>query len=65
MEEKKTGRIVFMPDMEYKAWCNRNSDIVAEIVKTGKVNTLWLKKGNNKSFLIRRMAELGYRIDLT
>ena len=47
------GNVIFMPDIEYKSWVNRNKDLLDDIIKTGKVSTLWLNKGNNKSFLVR------------
>ena len=56
------GKIVFMPDIEYRAWCNKNEKLIDEIIKTGKINTLWLNKGENKKFLVRRLAEMGYKI---
>lgn len=58
------GNIVFMPDIEYKAWVNRNKELLDEIIETGKVSTLWLNKGNNKSFLIRYFKECGYTISI-
>ena len=64
MSENNMGRIVFLPDMDYKAWVNRNSHIVDEIINTGKINTMWLYKDRNKEFLIRRLHELGYSINL-
>ena len=58
------GNVIFMPDIEYKSWVNRNKDLLDDIVKTGKVSTLWLAKGNNKSFLIRYFKECGYTITI-
>lgn len=58
------GNIVFMPDIEYKAWVNRNKELLDEIIETGKVSTVWLNKGNNKSFLIRYFKECGYTISI-
>lgn len=56
------GNVIFMPDIEYKSWVNRNKDLLDDIIKTGKVSTLWLNKGNNKSFLVRYFKECGYSI---
>lgn len=58
------GNIVFLPDIEYKAWVNRNKDLLEEIIKTSKVSTLWLSKGENKKFLIRYFKECGYTISI-
>ena len=58
------GNIVFLPDIEYKAWVNRNKDLLDEIIKTSKVSTLWLSKENNKKFLIRYFKECGYTISI-
>lgn len=58
------GNIVFLPDIEYKAWVNRNKDLLEEIIKTSKVSTLWLSKENNKKFLIRYFKECGYTISI-
>ena len=58
------GNVVFMPDIEYKSWVNRNKDLLDDITKTGKVSTLWLAKGNNKSFLVRYFKECGYTITI-
>ena len=62
--DKKGGNVIFMPDIEYRSWVNRNSDLLSEIQKTGKVSTLWLSKGSNKDFLTRYFNELGYNISL-
>lgn len=64
MGEGNKGRVVFMPDIEYKAWCNRNAKLIDEIIKKGQVSTAWLNTEPNKKFLIRRLAELGYKINL-
>ena len=58
------GNVIFMPDIEYKSWVNRNKDLLDDIIKTGKVSTLWLNKGNNKSFLVRYFNECGYSITI-
>lgn len=61
---KKSGNVIFMPDIEYKSWVNRNKDLLEEITKTGKVSTLWLNKGSNKTFLVRYFRECGYSISI-
>ena len=58
------GNVIFMPDIEYKSWVNRNKELLDDIIKSGKVSTLWLSKGNNKSFLIRYFKECGYCISI-
>ena len=58
------GNGIYMPDIEYKSWVNRNKELLEDITKTGKVSTLWLSKGNNKSFLIRYFKECGYTITI-
>ena len=58
------GNVIFMPDIEYKSWVNRNKELLDEIIKSGKVSTMWLNKGNNKSFLIRYFKECGYSISI-
>ena len=58
------GNVIFMPDIEYKSWVNRNKELLDDIIKTGKVSTLWLAKGNNKSFLVRYFKECGYSITI-
>ena len=50
MENQKGGRVVFMPDIEYKSWVNRNKDLLEDIIKTKEVSTLWLNKDQNKKF---------------
>jgi DNA invertase Pin-like site-specific DNA recombinase len=39
-------------------------ELLEDITKIGKVSTLWLSKGNNKSFLIRYFKECGYTITI-
>ena len=58
------GNVIFMPDIEYKSWVNRNKELLEDIIKTGKVSTIWLAKGNNKSFLVRYFKECGYTITI-
>lgn len=53
-----------MPDIEYRAWVNRNKELLEEIVKSGKVSTLWLSKGENKKFLVRYFEDCGYNITI-
>ncbi|MGN1417960.1 MAG: hypothetical protein ACI4W6_01375 [Acutalibacteraceae bacterium] len=62
--ENKGGRLVFMPDIEYRAWVNKNKELLEEIIKTKQVSTLWLKKDQNKKFLIRYFSECGYTISI-
>jgi len=64
MENNNGGRIVFMPDIEYRAWCNKNRKLLDDIIKTGQVSTAWLNKGQNKSFLVRYFEECGYNITI-
>ena len=64
MENQNGGRVVFMPDIEYKSWVNRNKDLLEDIIKTKEVSTLWLNKDQNKKFLIRYFSECGYTISL-
>ena len=61
---EKSGNIIFMPDIEYKSWVNRNKELLSEILTTGKVSTLWLQKDKNKGFLVRYFKECGYNISL-
>lgn len=61
---EKGGNVIFMPDIEYKSWVNRNKELLSEILETGKVSTLWLAKDRNKSFLVRYFKECGYTITL-
>ncbi len=61
---QKGGNVVFMPDIEYKSWVNRNKELLTEILNTGKVSTAWLAKDKNKSFLVRYFKEYGYTITL-
>lgn len=58
------GNVIFMPDIEYRSWVNRNKELLDDIIKSGKVSTMWLNKGNNKSFLIRYFKECGYSISI-
>ena len=53
-----------MPDIEYRAWVNDNRTLLEEILKTGKVSTLWLSKDNNKAHLVRYFKECGYVITI-
>ena len=62
--DKKGGNVIFMPDIEYKSWVNRNKELLSEITKTGKVSTIWLQKGSNKAFLVRYFRECGYTISI-
>ena len=62
--DKKGGNVIFMPDIEYKSWVNRNKELLKEITSTGKVSTLWLQKGSNKAFLVRYFRECGYTISI-
>ncbi len=60
----KGGNVIFMPDIEYKSWVNRNRNLLEEILKTGKVSTIWLNKDKNKTHLIRYFKECGYVITI-
>ena len=60
----KGGNVIFMPDIEYKSWVNRNKALLEEILKTGKVSTAWLNKDNNKTHLVRYFKECGYIITI-
>ena len=62
--DKKGGNVIFMPDIEYKSWVNRNKELLSEITKTGKVSTHWLQKGSNKAFLVGYFRECGYTISI-
>ncbi len=62
--QNKSGNVIFMPDIEYRSWVNKNKDFLNEVISSGKVSTLWLKKGNNKSFLVRYFKECGYSITI-
>lgn len=64
MNTNKGGRVVFMPDIEYRAWVNKNKDLLEEIIETKQVSTLWLKKDQNKKFLVRYFNECGYSISI-
>ena len=30
--DKKGGNVIFMPDIEYKSWVNRNKELLNEII---------------------------------
>ena len=62
--DNKGGRIVFMPDIEYRSWVNKNKELLEEIIETNKVSTVWLNKGQNKKFLVRYFGECGYTISI-
>jgi hypothetical protein len=62
--DEMAGNVIYMPDIEYKSWVNRNKELLDDIIKTGKVSTMWLAKGNNKSFLVRYFKECGYTITI-
>lgn len=64
MNEQKGGRVVFMPDIEYRSWVNRNQKLLDEIIEKKQVNTLWLQKDQNKKFLVRYFNECGYSITI-
>lgn len=64
MENNKNGRVVFMPDIEYRAWVNRNKELLNDIIRTNQVSTLWLRKDQNKKFLVRYFNECGYSIQI-
>lgn len=56
------GKIIPMPDIEYKSWCNLNKEVLEEIFRTSKINTIWVAKGNNRAFLSRWFKERGYTV---
>lgn len=58
------GKIIPLPDIEYKSWVNLNKELLEDIIATNKVNTVWLAKENNKLFLVRYFKERGYTITL-
>ena len=58
------GKIIPIPDIEYKHWCNTNKEFLEEIIKKGKVNTAWLTTGNNRAYLERYYEECGYKISI-
>ncbi|MFI3142042.1 MAG: hypothetical protein R3Y27_07035 [Clostridia bacterium] len=58
----KKGAVVFLPDIEYKSWMNKNKELLQEALNTKNISTAWLAKGRNKDFLIRYFDECGYKI---
>lgn len=62
--ESKGGKVVFMPDIEYKSWVNKNREVLSKISETGQVSTVWLRSGQNKKFLVRYFHECGYTINI-
>ena len=54
------GKIIPLPDCEYKYWCNTNKELIEEIMKTGRVNEVWFNAGNNKAYFARYLKERGY-----
>lgn len=53
------GKIIPLPDMEYRCWCNLNKEALENIMKTGIVNTIWISKNNNGAYLKRWFKERG------
>lgn len=64
MDKQNGARIVFMPDIQYRSWVNKNKNLLEEIIKTKQVSTAWLKQGENKKFLVRFFDECGYSISI-
>ena len=58
------GKIIPLPDCEYKYWCNINKEYIEGIIRTGRVPTMWLGLGNNKIYLERYFKERGYTFSL-
>lgn len=58
------GKIVPMPDIEYRSWVNLNKEILDQIFTTGRVSQLWLNADNNRQFLVRYAKELGFNMEL-
>lgn len=64
MDNQNGARIVFMPDIQYRSWVNKNKKLLEEIIQTKQVSTIWLKQGENKKFLVRYFNESGYSISI-
>ena len=47
-----------------ESFLKENKELLKEIISTGKVSTLWLRKGSNKAFLVRYFRECGYSISI-
>ena len=62
--DSKGGNVVFMPDIEYRAWVNRNKALLNELMKSNQVSNAWLSQGQNKAFLVRYFKECGYTITI-
>lgn len=60
--QNKKGGIIFLPDIEYRSWKNKNEELLQTAIKTKNIPTAWLNKNNNKAFLIRYFDECGYKI---
>lgn len=56
------GRIIKMPDAEYRAWVNLNQKALDEMIKTKKIDPYWLAKGKNREFFERYLHALGYTL---
>lgn len=54
------GKIIPLPDIEYKHWCNTNKELLEEMLRTCKVNPIFLQK---REFLERYVNEHGFEIE--
>lgn len=54
------GKIIPLPDIEYKHWCNTNKELIEETLKTGIINKMLL---DERGFFIRYLDEHGYEIE--
>lgn len=56
------GGIIFLPDIEYRGWKNKNEEILKTALETKQIPTVWMQRGKNKEFLKRYFEECGYQI---
>lgn len=56
------GKIIKIPDAEYRAWINLNRKAIDEMIRTKKIDSYWLAKGKNREYLERYLHSLGYTL---
>ena len=54
------GKIIPLPDIEYKHWCNTNKELLEEMFKAGRIHKSLL---SNRAFLERYLKERGYELE--
>lgn len=56
------GKVIKMPDAEYRMWVNVNQKALNEMLNNKKIDVYWMSKGKNAEYVKRYLSEHGYTL---